>query len=82
MDERILVEVDLPIVQLHLDVYLPEDATINQLVAACLGYIKEVHRLFQQDQVLVYHSYEQKILPQELIVKNSNLHNGSRIILL
>lgn len=81
MDERILVEVYVPIVQLHFDVYLPMNATLQQCVNGCREFIKK-QQGFQQENIYLYHECDNKVLSLDLYVKDSGLHTGSKIILL
>lgn len=81
MDERILVEVYVPIVQLHFDTYLPMEVTLMQCVNGWKEFIKKKQR-FQQENICLYHESDNKVLSLDLYVKDSGLHTGSSIILL
>lgn len=81
MDERILVEVYVPIVQLHFDVYLPLNVTLHQCVNGCKEFIKK-QQTFQQENICLYHESDNTVLSLDLYVMDSGLHTGSKIILL
>lgn len=81
MDERILVEVYVPIVQLRFDAYFPFEATLYECTQACVEYIKK-KRCYHQAISYLYHVQTDCILACDQIVKDCGLFTGSQIILL
>ena len=79
MDERILVAVYVPIVQLRFDMYLPLQAVLRECMEACREYI-EKKRCYHQEDIYLYH--DNQLLSLDQSVKDSGLHTGSDIILL
>lgn len=81
MDDRILVEVYIPLVQTSLNVYLPMQAKLQDCMDVCIAYI-EKKQIPIQKQFYLYHENDQKILALNCCVAESGLHTASYIILI
>lgn len=80
MDERILVEVYLPIVQRSIDVYLPLKAELSRCKEAWTMYLKEQTTISVPQDMLLYDEQHDMLLNEQVLVEQSALQRGSRII--
>lgn len=80
MDERILVEVYLPIVGYSIDVYLPPQRTLADCAQVWMAYAKEHSISYEISELLLYDASNDKLLNPSLFVKDSGLTQGAMLI--
>lgn len=80
MEDRVLIEVYLPIQQLSIDVYLPAKATLERCCMALQGYLQERYPSSMHRSMLLYDAQHDKLLDPALLVEDSGLQRGSRLI--
>lgn len=83
MKDKVLVEVIIPSIELSYDVYIP----ISRKVGNVIGLIsKSIHELTNgmftfDEHTALYNKDSGEPYPMNVMIKNTNIRNGTKVIL-
>lgn len=83
MDNKINVSVFAPILEKNYDVMIPIDKNIAEVLLLLLKGIPELSKgYYQNAKPLLYNQRSGKPYNLKVIVKNTDIHSGTKLILL
>ncbi len=78
MNNKILVTIFIPLLDENYDIFIP----VNKKVGTIKNTIIESVKYLQPKQYLLMNKEDCKLIDENVYVKNSGIHNGSKLILL
>lgn len=84
MNNKILVEVVVPVLEENYDVFIPVNKKIGNIVILLTKIVSELSLGYFQsnDNICLYNGTTGNVYPMDILVRNSDIRNGSRIILM
>lgn len=82
MNNKLLINVLLPQLSTSYDIFIPINITVSELNSLLKQSISEMCEYIFNDKVRIYYQEDGKEIDASLIIKNANLRNGSKIIML
>ncbi len=82
MDFRVYVIIEIPILDKKYEVFVPVDRRIHDILSILQSNIPEIAEGYYKDnKANLYNKYTGKIYDLNLIIKDSDIKNGTRLIL-
>lgn len=82
MNNKILIKILLPQLTICYDVFIPINITVSELNNLLKQSISEMYEYTFNDKTRIYYQEDGNEVDASLIIKNTKLRNGSKIILL
>jgi len=81
--DKLLVEVYVPAISAHYDVFIPRDARVHELLDLISTAIERLSgSLFSRDSTALCDGETGRIYNNSIMVEEMNLQNGSRMMLI
>ena len=83
MKDKVLVEIVVPSVELSYDIFIPVSRKVGNVIALVTKTVFELSNgIFTPDEHTLFYDYNSG-LPYELdvLIKDTNIRNGSKVIL-
>ncbi len=81
---KVLIEVDVPIIEKKYDIFVPINKKVGRLIIQINEIINDITNgvyIIKNNSVL-YNKANGSVLKQDVLVKDSGLKNGSKVILI
>ena len=84
MNNKILVEIDIPHLDEKYNIYLPLNKNVADILTLLSKALKDVNLLYKLDfdNCQLYNSDTGIIYPGNTIIRESNIRNGSKLIIM
>lgn len=84
MNNKILILVYIPVIEMELDFYIPINRKIGTIKKAIVNYVNETYELeLEKDRkILICDKVTGQIFDEKSVIKNSNISNGSKLLFL
>ena len=84
MNNKILVELVVPVLEESYDVFIPVNKKIGNIIVLLTKVVSELSLGYFQgsDSNCLYNGTTGDVYPMDLLVRNSDIRNGSKIILM
>jgi hypothetical protein len=82
MNNKILLNILIPEISTSYDVFIPINITVSELNTLLKQSISELAEYNFDNKARIYYQDNGNEIDASLIIKNTNLRNGSKIILL
>ena len=83
MDFRVFVIIEIPILDKKYDLFVPIDRRIHDIIKSIKESDKELTRGYYKDRKLnLYNKSNGKIYDLNVIIKNSDIKMGTRLVLI
>jgi hypothetical protein len=83
MDFRVFVIIEIPILDKKYDLFVPIDRRIHDIIKSIKESDKELTRGYYKDRKLnLYNKSNGQLYDLNMIIKNSNIKMGTRLILM
>lgn len=82
MNNKILLNILIPEISTSYDVFIPINITVSELNTLLKQSISELAEYNFDNKARIYYQDDGNEIDASLIIKNTNLRNGSKIILL
>lgn len=84
MNNKIIIEIFVPQLESSYDVFIPINITIHDVIKLVINSISEITNggFTGDSKMRLYEKTTGEAIEYNLIVKNSNLRNGSKVILI
>lgn len=84
MKNKILVQINIPIIDEVFDMYIPLNKNIANIIQLICKAINEINRIEDIDfsSMSLYNDETALAYSPDIIIKESNIRNGTRLILM
>ena len=83
MDFRVYVTIEMPILDRKYEMFVPIDRRIHDLIEILIKSIPELtENYYKEHKPFLYSKTTGEVYDMNLIIKNSNIKMGTRLILL
>ena len=83
MDFRVYVIIEVPILDKKLEMFIPADRRIHDLISILKKSIPELSQNYYKDKVPnIYNKSNGSLYDMNVIIKNSDIKMGTRLILM
>lgn len=84
MNNKILVEVVVPVLEENYDVFIPVNKKIGNIVGLLTKVVSELSLGYFQNNnsICLYNGITGEVYPMDVLVRNTDIRNGSKIILM
>lgn len=84
MKNKILVEINIPVIDETFDMYIPLNKNIANIIQLICKAINEINRIEELNfsSMSLYNDETALAYSPDIIIKESNIRNGTRLILM
>ena len=83
MDFRVYVIIEVPILDRKYELFVPSDRRIHDLISILRSNIPELSKnYYEKNNPSLYNKTTGKVYDMNLLIKNSNIKMGTRLILI
>lgn len=83
MNNKILLEVEVPMIEKNYEIFIPVGKSLKRTISAIQ---KDIYELSKGDYKInenanIYLKENGQIIPQNILIMNSSLKNGSKVVI-
>lgn len=83
MDFRVYLIIELPLIDKKYEILAPIDRRVHEIIAALKKAIPELSQnYYSHTSPVLYNKYTGEAYDMNLIIKNSNIKTGTRLLLI
>lgn len=83
MDFRVYLIIELPLIDKKYEILAPIDRRVHEIIAALKKTIPELSQnYYSHTSPVLYNKYTGEAYDMNLIIKNSNIKTGTRLLLI